>query len=172
MRKTLYLMCGPAGSGKTTYVSKRIIADNIRCCHHSSRDLIRFGLVKENEDYFSKEDEVFELFCKDIDETLHSDIYDCVYADATHLTAKARAKTLDKINLKNVDIIPIFLDTSHKETLRRNAERTGRRFVPETVVSKMHQSARVPTFGENKYDYKEIIVVTEYGETILKKEEA
>ena len=169
MRKTLYLMCGPAGTGKSTYVSKKIISED-KFCHHSSRDTIRFGLLKEGEHYFAREDEVFDLFCEDINETLHSDLYDCVFADATHLTAKSRQKTLDKLNLKNIDIVPVFMEVPYTETLRRNSERTGRKFVPEKVITNMFQTYTIPTFGENKYDYAYIIMVSKDGyEFIINK---
>ena len=169
MRKTLYLMCGPAGTGKSTYVSKKIISED-KFCHHSSRDTIRFGLLKEGEHYFAREDEVFDLFCEDINETLHSDLYDCVFADATHLTAKSRQKTLDKLNLKNIDIVPVFMEVPYVETLRRNSERTGRKFVPEKVITNMFQTYTIPTFGENKYDYAYIIMVSKDGyEFIINK---
>lgn len=166
MRKTLYLMCGPAGTGKSTYVSKKIISED-RYCHHSSRDTIRFGLLKEGEHYFAREDEVFDLFCEDINETLHSDLYDCVFADATHLTAKSRQKTLDKLNLKNIDIVPVFMEVPYKETLRRNSERTGRKFVPEKVITNMFNTYTIPTFGENKYDYAYIIMVSKDGHEFI-----
>lgn len=166
MRKTLYLMCGPAGTGKSTYVSKKIISED-RFCHHSSRDTIRFGLLKEGEHYFAREDEVFDLFCEDINETLHSDLYDCVFADATHLTAKSRQKTLDKLNLKNIDIVPVFMEVPYTETLRRNSERTGRKFVPEKVITNMFQTYTIPTFGENKYDYAYIIMVSKDGHEFI-----
>ena len=162
-------MCGPAGTGKSTYVSKKIISEN-KFCHHSSRDTIRFGLLKEGEHYFAREDEVFDLFCEDINETLHSDLYDCVFADATHLTAKSRQKTLDKLNLKNIDIVPVFMEVPYVETLRRNSERTGRKFVPEKVITNMFQTYTIPTFGENKYDYAYIIMVSKDGyEFIINK---
>lgn len=166
MRKTLYLMCGPAGTGKSTYVSKKIISED-KFCHHSSRDTIRFGLLKEGEHYFAREDEVFDLFCEDINETLHSDLYDCVFADATHLTAKSRQKTLDKLNLKNIDIVPVFMEVPYKETLRRNSERTGRKFAPEKVITNMFQTYTIPTFGENKYDYAYIIMVSKDGHEFI-----
>lgn len=166
MRKTLYLMCGPAGTGKSTYVSKKIISED-RFCHHSSRDTIRFGLLKEGEHYFAREDEVFDLFCEDINETLHSDLYDCVFADATHLTAKSRQKTLDKLNLKNIDIVPVFMEVPYVEALRRNSERTGRKFVPEKVITNMFQTYTIPTFGENKYDYAYIIMVSKDGHEFI-----
>ena len=166
MRKTLYLMCGPAGTGKSTYVSKKIISED-KFCHHSSRDTIRFGLLKEGEHYFAREDEVFDLFCEDINETLHSDLYDCVFADATHLTAKSRQKTLDKLDLKNIDIVPVFMEVPYAETLRRNSERTGRKFVPEKVITNMFQTYTTPTFGENKYDYAYIIMVSKDGHEFI-----
>ena len=166
MRKTLYLMCGPAGTGKSTYVSKKIISED-KFCHHSSRDTIRFGLLKEGEHYFAREDEVFDLFCEDINETLHSDLYDCVFADATHLTAKSRQKTLDKLNLKNIDIVPVFMEVPYVEALRRNSERTGRKFVPEKVITNMFQTYTIPTFGENKYDYAYIIMVSKDGHEFI-----
>lgn len=166
MRKTLYLMCGPAGTGKSTYVSKKIMSED-RFCHHSSRDTIRFGLLKEGEHYFAREDEVFDLFCEDINETLHSDLYDCVFADATHLTAKSRQKTLDKLNLKNIDIVPVFMEVPYVEALRRNSERTGRKFVPEKVITNMFQTYTIPTFGENKYDYAYIIMVSKDGHEFI-----
>lgn len=166
MRKTLYLMCGPAGTGKSTYVSKKIISED-KFCHHSSRDTIRFGLLKEGEHYFAREDEVFDLFCEDINETLHSDLYDCVFADATHLTAKSRQKTLDKLNLKNIDIVPVFMEVPYVEALRRNSERTGRKFVPEKVITNMFQTYTIPTFDENKYDYAYIIMVSKDGHEFI-----
>ena len=166
MRKTLYLMCGPAGTGKSTYVSKKILSED-KFCHHSSRDTIRFGLLKEGEHYFARVDEVFDLFCEDINETLHSDLYDCVFADATHLTAKSRQKTLDKLNLKNIDIVPVFMEVPYVETLRRNSERTGRKFVPEKVITNMFQTYTIPTFGENKYDYAYIIMVSKDGHEFI-----
>ena len=166
MRKTLYLMCGPAGTGKSTYVSKKILSED-KFCHHSSRDTIRFGLLKEGEHYFAREDEVFDLFCEDINETLHSDLYDCVFADATHLTVKSRQKTLDKLDLKNIDIVPVFMEVPYVETLRRNSERTGRKFVPEKVITNMFKTYTIPTFGENKYDYAYIIMVSKDGHEFI-----
>ena len=159
-------MCGPAGTGKSTYVSKKIISED-KFCHHSSRDTIRFGLLKEGEHYFARENEVFDLFCEDINETLHSDLYDCVFADATHLTVKSRQKTLDKLNLKDIDIVPVFMEVPYVETLRRNSERTGRKFVHEKVITNMFQSYTIPTFGENKYDYAYIIMVSKDGHEFI-----
>lgn len=50
---TLYILCGPSGCGKSTWRNEFIKDYNNRI-HYVSRDEIRFSLVKEGEDYFSK----------------------------------------------------------------------------------------------------------------------
>ena len=171
MRKKLFLMCGLPGSGKTSYIKNIIMSDIDLTLHHVSRDDIRFSLVKEDEPYFLKEDEVFNKFCKEIQSCLDSPVYDGVFADATHLTAKSRAKTLKQLNLENVDIIPVFLNVSLETSLKRNAQRDGRRLVPETVIRNMSKSISTPAFGENKYEYEKIFLIDENrNTTVIRKE--
>ena len=52
VKKKLYLMCGPAGSGKTTWIREHATPG---VSAHISRDRIRFSMVKEDEYYFSRE---------------------------------------------------------------------------------------------------------------------
>ena len=52
-------MCGPAGSGKSTWLIKQMKSKTDVCI---SRDNIRFGLLKEGEDYFAHEDRVKNIF--------------------------------------------------------------------------------------------------------------
>lgn len=55
----LYILSGCPGSGKSTWAKSHI---NPYFDKYVSRDDIRFSLVKENEEYFSKEKEVYRLF--------------------------------------------------------------------------------------------------------------
>ena len=55
----LYILCGPSGCGKSTYAKK--IMENKKMSY-VSRDEIRFSIVKDEEDYFSHEKEVFKHF--------------------------------------------------------------------------------------------------------------
>ena len=61
---TLYILCGPSGCGKSTWSHQYIafedaLGNDIR---YVSRDEIRFSIIKEEEDYFSHEKEVFKTF--------------------------------------------------------------------------------------------------------------
>ena len=154
MSITLYLGCGPSGCGKSTELKRRL---NETGGVYISRDVVRFNPLKDNEDYFAKEDEVFNDFCELIQQAIDEE-KPIIYIDATHLNEKARNKVLNKLNLTNVDIIPISMNASLKNCLDRNAQRTGRALVPSNVVANMHRTFQPPTFKE-KYKYKEIIFV-------------
>ena len=107
-----------------------------------SRDEIRFSMLKDEDDYFAKEKEVFKEFCKQIDIALQS--YDNVIADATHLNFASRNKTLRNIKSKIDEINVIFIDTPLNIALERNAKRTGRKLVPEEVIKNMYNSLMLP----------------------------
>lgn len=81
----LYLMCGIPGSGKSTFLKNKIRNNNSVII---SRDAIRFSIVKPNEEYFSHEDEVLEIFWNQINEALAAN--KTVYVDQTSLTPRAR----------------------------------------------------------------------------------
>ena len=65
--KKVWLMCGIPGSGKSTWIKKRLMENGGIWI---SRDEVRFSMVKEDEDYFSKECEVFDKFISNICEAL------------------------------------------------------------------------------------------------------
>jgi predicted kinase len=147
-------MCGPAGSGKTTWVREHA---NPGHSAHISRDRIRFNMVKEDEYYFSREDEVYDEFVYQIVQALRSPWVDSVYADATHLTAKAREKLIRKINTlcsaASYDLTAVVVMPELKICLAQNAQRTGRENVPETVIRNMYNSFQHPLNDEFKYNY-------------------
>ena len=61
MKNKLYVICGVPGTGKSTFCKNHLtmFGDNVK---YVSRDDIRFSIVKENEEYFSHETEVFNKF--------------------------------------------------------------------------------------------------------------
>ena len=143
----LYVLCGPSGAGKTTYVKTHNWNKHIK---YVSRDEIRFSLLKEDEDYFSHEKEVFKNFSNTIRRTL-IDNFD-VIADATHLNVFSRKKLTNAIDnyFTDYNIIYIVFDTPLEEILHRNEKREGRARVPEQTLRSMYNGFNPPTFNEDK----------------------
>lgn len=136
---SLVLMMGVPGSGKTTYAKKMMGDYDI----YVSRDEIRFELVKEDEPYFSKEDEVLQTFIRTINDALPiAQRY--VIADATHLNMGSRAKILKNLHNKPDNIYVVYVAVSLQTALERNAQRKGRALVPESSIKNMYKSISLP----------------------------
>lgn len=141
---TLYLVMGCPGSGKTTWIKNHLDDKSLWV----SRDEIRFSMVKENEEYFSKEKEVFNEFVRRIDEGL--DLNFNVIADATHINVKSRRKLLDSIAFPlNTKVCIIWIKTPLIECIKRNDNRKNTRsFVPRGVIRRMYSQIEEPNFEE------------------------
>lgn len=157
MIKKIYLLCGCPGSGKSTY-AKAHIDDKTAWI---SRDKVRFSMVSEDEEYFSKEKEVFNAFVKEIKKAIENNLIENIYIDATHINETSRNNLLDKIvwGVKD-ELSVIYFDTPLDICLKRNSNRSGRERVPDNVIARMFKSGRIPTNNE-KYKYKNIIIINE-----------
>ena len=146
---TLYILCGVPGCGKSTFATKITTHYYEKDIRYVSRDDIRFSILKDGEEYFSHEKEVFKKFANTITQIL-VDGFD-VIADATHLNKFSRAKLLNAIG-DNVayKVIFIYFDTPLRECFRRNSLREQNKIVPEDVICKMWNSFEVPSIYENK----------------------
>lgn len=138
----LILMCGIAGSGKSTWIK-----NNFPNITPVSRDAIRFDLLDERGgEYFDYEDEVFDKFIRQIIGSLVVD--EITIADATHLNKKARAKVLNKVAKFADEIEVIVIDVPLKTALERNELREGRSRVPRGVIRRMFFQMEAPTRDE------------------------
>lgn len=138
---TLYIMCGIPGSGKSTWIKNHITSSEMLV----SRDTIRFNMVKENEPYFSKEDEVWKEFIYRINHYLEMGYN--VFADATHINTGARRKLLKEIK-GNPTLAAIHITTPISLCLKRNVLREGRECVPESAIKRMYSQFEEPSFEE------------------------
>ena len=149
-KKQFYIMCGIPGSGKSTF-AKRIVGIYKKYEKYGvsieivSRDEIRFSLIKPGDYYFSKEDEVFSTYIKNLKKSLNNN--NVTIADATHLNFASRKKLLTPLvkDLKNVDIFLVKMETSLETALERNEKRKGTdRYVPRDVIKRMYFSMDEP----------------------------
>lgn len=156
-KPTLYLMVGIPGSGKSWY-AKRLLA-NQENTMYISRDSIRFKFLKENDEYFAKEDVVFNSFVSLIKKHLYDG--ENVIADATHLNRKSRMKVLNNLDLSKIKICVIYIDVPLDVCLERNSKREGRAKVPPTIIKNMYKNLTYPDKKEQEY-YDTIIRVYNY----------
>lgn len=157
-RNNLYLCVGIPGSGKSTWAKKNALQLNASIV---SRDEIRFSLIEDGADYFSKETETYNLFVNEIQQRLNNG--ENVIADATHLNCASRIKLLNRLNLHGVNIIPIFFDTPLRIAMERNEKREGRARVPRSVMRRMGAQLVPPHYHE-AHKYKNIIRIKEESE--------
>ena len=101
-KKTLWILCGAPASGKSYYVKNHLMNGN--GWMYISRDEVRFSIIKDEENYFSHEDEVYKEFIYRIYKALTGEGIFNVIADATHLNWTSRNKLI-----KNLIIVILIL---------------------------------------------------------------
>lgn len=142
--KKIYILCGVPGSGKSTWARKQVEELDGKGII-ISRDAIRFSMLNDNDAYFAHEDEVFDEFIRQTQEAINDQEHTSIFIDATHLNEKNRNKVLSRVwRLGDDVVIGVYFDIPLEECLRRNALRTGRALVPETVIKNMYESLTKP----------------------------
>lgn len=163
-QKRLFLLSGPAGCGKSTWIERQLWQGGGTWI---SRDNIRFGMLQEGEDYFAHEEEVFDMFIRLIqDEVDNIESSTDIYVDATHLNKSARDKVLKRLNLDLLDEVNcVFFDIPAEVAIERNENRTGLARVPRSVIRRMALSHTMPEADEN---FTHIIIIDKEGNETIK----
>lgn len=144
-KSKLYLLMGCPGSGKSTYLKERFSQPPVVV----SRDAVRFSMVKEDEEYFSKEKEVFKEYIEQIRTAIKFNAE--VFADATHLNESSRAKVLRALgnDLKDVEVNVIWVQVPLEVAITQNELRLSTRaYVPKSVIRRMYSQATMPSKEE------------------------
>ena len=151
-------MCGIPGSGKSTWAKHKVEQTGGVWI---SRDAIRFSIIKDDEDYFSHEDEVLAKFFGDVQEQLNNPLVEDIVVDASHLSPKARQATLGRLNLTNAtEVNCVMFDVPVAVAIKRNDQREGRAKVPHSVIRRMDCQKTFPTAKEK---FTRIICVDQDG---------
>ena len=148
MKSNLFIMCGAPGSGKSYYI-KHEAPDYAVVV---SRDAIRFSMISDEDEYFSKEKAVFKEYVRQIQENL--DNGKTVFADATHLNGISRYKLINNLNLENTRVYPIYFKIPLDVCLQRNSKRTGRAKVPDSALINMYHSMTDPINDAENFGYE------------------
>ena len=157
-QKRLWLMCGIPGSGKSTWAKHKVEQTGGVWI---SRDAIRFSIIKDDEDYFSHEDEVLAKFFGDVQEQLNNPLVEDIVVDASHLSPKARQATLGRLNLTNAtEVNCVMFGVPVAVAIKRNDQREGRAKVPHSVIRRMDCQKTFPTAKEK---FTRIICVDQDG---------
>ena len=135
MKPVLYIMCGLPGSGKSSFARQMLHVNNT--IYYASRDAIRLSIITDEDKYFSKEKEVFNIYIDNIVTALKNG--QDVIADATHLNLASRKKLTNAIDkyFNNYYIFYIIFNTELETCLERNAKRDGRAYVPPETIHDM-----------------------------------
>ena len=145
----LIMFCGIPGSGKSTEAHRmaRSLAARGLTIEYISRDELRFSMISNESEYFSKEKEVFNKFVEKMNNSLNKN--DCTIIDATHISKASRAKILRRVeDPTNVRLLVLYLTTPLDVCMRQNDLRTGRERVPHEVIEKMAKQFEDPTEKE------------------------
>ena len=164
MTKTVYLMIGIPGSGKSTWVNKAMeLLDRMKMTNCAiSRDAVRKSILKSGDKYFDKENQVFEEFIRQINEALSLGI-EHVFIDATHLNFKSRRKILNRLLPDpSTNLIYVVIKTDLKTAIERNNNRTEFEKVPEETIRNMYKCFTEPEdleFDERLYGFNNIEII-------------
>lgn len=172
MTYQLIVLTGVPGSGKSTWAEQEAnyLMTGGGTVSIISRDDVRFSMVPEDEDYFSKENLVFARFIRQINEAVEAGI-NYIFVDATHLSKASRAKLLKRLRPgANTTLVFESFVTSLYTCLKRNNLRQGRKRVPEGTIRSMYNEYTLPSeddIPENNYGFARVVYRLNSGGEIV-----
>lgn len=160
-QKRVFLTVGIPASGKSTFIRKQIKENGGA---YISRDEVRFSIITDGDDYFGKENLVFDTFVQKVQNAIDDENGpEDVYVDATHVSWGSRRKILNRLSFGNVkELVWLYFKVSAGTALARNASRTGRSLVPETAILSMAENITKPKPNERT----RVWTINEDGEVV------
>jgi predicted kinase len=151
--KTIYIMVGIAGAGKSTWVKNNVNEDHV----YINADSIRKELYG-NENEQGNPRQVFEIVFDRFEFAITDPRVKTVVVDNTSVNYKTRKEYYKEINDHNIDCkIKLVVFTNHALAKERNQKRD--RVVPEFVLDRMIGKFQMPTQEERQIKNLEVIEI-------------
>ena len=141
--KTLYILVGIPGSGKSTWAKKNVNDNTVIISSDEIRKEL-FGFEDQ-----THQDKVFSTMHKRVKDYAMKG-YSIIY-DATNISRKRRVALAQEMRKHFDKIIPVVFVCPIKELLNRNITRQERH-LPEDKLRQMIKTIEIPTIYEYKYD--------------------
>lgn len=142
MQKTMAIMMGIQGSGKSTFYSKHLSKDYVRVNLDTLKTRHQESLLIE------------ECFTEGKN----------FVVDNTNPTREDRARYITLAKANGYHIIGYFMESKIKECIARNAMREGKARVPEKAIAATSNKLEIPSFDEG---FDELYFVKNDGITMI-----
>lgn len=146
--KTIYVLIGIPGAGKTYYREKNLSTLNYISCDELREK--HFGLERS----FEIRQEVSKIIKENL-VAMSLETQDFV-VDSTYFNKKEERKFLFE-NFQNFNIIGVYLDTPLKKAISQNNLREEHRRILEKMIEKFYNELEPPSEEENFFDILEIL---------------
>jgi metal dependent phosphohydrolase len=146
MKKTVYILIGVAGVGKSTYTEKHSTSNSIILSSDSIREELFGTLAMQDKASHTK---VFDVMNRRLKDALTDKQSTEIFYDATNLKRNRRShlyRTIKSIN-KEADVVCLVFSKPLEKIIEQNNQREGLKRVPEAEIRRMYKSLEVPKIG-------------------------
>ena len=145
MQKTMVIMMGLQGSGKSTFYAKHLAQDHVRVNLDTLKTRYRERMIIE--ECFS-EGKSFAV-------------------DNTNPTRADRARYISQARENGYHVIGYFMESKIKDCMQRNALREGVARVPEKAIAATSNKLEIPSYDEG---FDELYFVKNDGKSMIIEE--
>lgn len=144
MEKILYITIGVAGSGKSTYIQKRLNKRTVWLSSDNIREEI-FGSLKDCQDSKSHT-KVFQIMFEKLEKYLLDETTEVIFYDATNLSRKRRSHLFREAKriLPEITVGALLFLRPLEYLLKIEEDRPEGKKVGEEVILRMYKSLEIP----------------------------
>ena len=136
MSSKLVMLMAPPCVGKT------VVAKHIKDTHKDCKIITKSKLLQFYPQYNILSPELNNIYCEQINQALKN--YQVVVADDTQTTLEGRTRVFDNLNLKNVKVIGVWIESALKSALSYNDTRVPEEYIDPYIIKEIFKYAVSP----------------------------